>query len=120
MLQSSNVLHVACYLWLVANSMASIVFVAGDPSGDAHAARLIEALKTHDSSLTFTGLGGPAMQQAGVSLLDDLTAAASIGPFDAARHLSRFIRARRLLEAHISSSVRILPSLSILAIITFR
>lgn len=41
------------------------------------------------------------MQQAGMLLLDDLTQTASIGPFDAARHLGRFIRARRLLEDHL-------------------
>ncbi len=83
--------------------MPSVCFVAGDPSGDHHAARLIEALKTQDPSLTFAGLGGPAMQHAGVSLLDDLTQSAAIGPFDAARHLSRFTRAKRLLEAHLQS-----------------
>jgi len=83
--------------------MASLVFVAGDPSGDAHAARLIEALKARQPSLTFSGLGGAAMQQVGVSLLDDLTQTAAIGPFDAAKHLKRLARAKRLLEAHLKS-----------------
>ena len=91
---------VACRLLRVAN-MASICLVAGDPSGDAHAARLIDVLKTRDPSLTFSGLGGPAMRQTGVSLLDDLTTTAAIGPFDAARHLARFRRAKRLLEEHL-------------------
>ena len=77
--------------------MPSICLVAGDPSGDAHAARLIEALKVRDPSLTFTGLGGPAMQRAGVSLLQDLTTTATIGPFDASRHLAAFLRAKRRL-----------------------
>ena len=81
--------------------MPSIVFSAGDPSGDAHAAHLIEALKARDPSLTFGGLGGPAMQQAGMTLLDDLTQAAAIGPFDATRHLSRLRRAKRLLDDHL-------------------
>jgi lipid-A-disaccharide synthase len=81
--------------------MPSICFVAGDPSGDAHAARLIEALKSRVPSLTFSALGGPAMQRAGASLLDDLTATAAIGPFDAARHLAKFRNAKRLLEEHL-------------------
>jgi len=81
--------------------MASICFVAGDPSGDAHAARLVEVLNAKRPDLTYTGLGGPAMRQAGVALLDELTSAASIGPFDAARHLARFSRARRRLDAHL-------------------
>jgi len=83
--------------------MPSIVFVAGDPSGDAHAARLIETLKRRDPTLTFSGLGGPATQGAGCSLLDNLTAAAAIGPFDAARHLGRFTRAKRLLDEHLTA-----------------
>ena len=92
--------------------MASICFVAGDPSGDAHAARLIDTLKTHPPGptgtsagaggpWTFTGLGGPAMQRAGAVLLDDLTKASAIGPFDAFRYLGRFTRARRLLNDHL-------------------
>jgi len=83
--------------------MASILFSAGDPSGDAHAARLIEALHAKDASLSFAGLGGPVMQRAGMTLLDDLTQAASIGPFDAARHAARFLRAKRLFEAHLTT-----------------
>ncbi len=83
--------------------MPAITFVAGDPSGDAHAARLIEALTRRNPALTFSGLGGPAMQRAGCSLLDDLTAAAAIGPFDAARHLGRFTRAKRLLDDHLTA-----------------
>ena len=77
--------------------MASLCLVAGDPSGDAHAASLVDALRRLDASLTFAGLGGPRMRQAGVELLDDLTHTAAIGPFDAARHLGHFARARRRL-----------------------
>lgn len=81
--------------------MPSIFFSAGDPSGDQHAARLIEALKARDPTLRFSGLGGPAMQRAGCSLLEDLTATAAIGPFDAARHLMKFLRAKRVLDGHL-------------------
>lgn len=81
--------------------MSSICFIAGDPSGDFHAARLIETLTRHQPSLVCTALGGTAMQKAGAELLDELTTAASIGPFDAARHLGHFIRAKRLLENHL-------------------
>ncbi|MBI3997117.1 MAG: lipid-A-disaccharide synthase [Candidatus Omnitrophica bacterium] len=91
--------------------MASIVLVAGDPSGDAHAAHLVTALKARDASLTFTALGGPALQRAGVTLLDDLTTTATIGPFDAAKHLARFRRAAQRLEAHLQSAR---PTLAIL------
>jgi len=81
--------------------MPHVCFSAGDPSGDQHAAWLIEALKARDPTLRFSGLGGPAMQRAGCALLADLTATAAIGPFDAARHLTKFLRAKRLLDEHL-------------------
>ncbi len=91
--------------------MASICFVAGDPSGDAHAARLVETLRGLSPSVTFSGLGGPAMRRAGVRLLADLTTTAAIGPFDASRHLGTFFRVTRRLEAHLQ---RERPDLAIL------
>ena len=84
--------------------MPSICFVAGDPSGDAHAARLVDTLKAQRPELAFTGLGGPSMERAGVTLLDDLTKAAAIGPFDAARHLGRFFRAKQLLQRQFATT----------------
>ncbi len=81
--------------------MPRIILVAGDPSGDQHAARLVAALTTNVPGVECVGLGGPAMRQAGVVLLDDLTTAATIGPFDAAKHLGRFVRARRRLRAEL-------------------
>jgi len=83
--------------------MSSICLVAGDPSGDAHAARLIETLKAKQPGLRVSALGGSAMQRAGAVLLDDLTQASAIGPFDAAKHIARFVRAKRLLDAHLRS-----------------
>ena len=91
--------------------MPLLCFVAGDPSGDAHAARLIEALRTRDPTVTATGLGGPAMARAGATLLADLTDAAAIGPFDALRHLGALRRAKRLLEDHLRAQR---PDLAIL------
>jgi len=43
------------------------------------------------------------MQEAGMELLDTLTHTASIGPFDALRHLCRFARARDLLQHHVQT-----------------
>ena len=83
--------------------MPRVCLVAGDPSGDAHAALLVEELKRLDPSLAFTGLGGPRMRDAGVDVLHDLTRTASIGPFDAAKHLGRFAQAKRIFAAHLAS-----------------
>ncbi len=75
--------------------MAHLALVAGDPSGDQHAAALVAALSRLDPSLTFAGLGGPQMREAGVEILEDLTQTAAIGPFDAAKHVRRFAKARQ-------------------------
>ena len=83
--------------------MPSICLVAGDPSGDAHAAHLVRALVRLRPDLRCTGLGGPAMRAAGVALLDELTRTAAIGPFDAARHLRHFLHARHTLEGHLAA-----------------
>ncbi len=83
--------------------MSSIGLVAGDPSGDVHAAHLVRALLRLDPTLRVTGLGGPAMRDAGVGLLDDLTRAAAIGPFDAARHLRQFLHARRRFNDYLAA-----------------
>ena len=45
----------------------------GEPSGDLHAANLIERIKTLDSEASFVGFGGPKMQAAGCETLYDLT-----------------------------------------------
>ena len=81
--------------------MASICLVAGDPSGDAHAAHLVRALRQRDPTLTCAALGGQHLADAGAELLDELTRAAAIGPFDAARHLTRLVQARTRLARHL-------------------
>jgi len=48
-------------------------FSAGEPSGDVHAAALIETIKKHALDTEFVGLGGPKMEQAGCRLLADMT-----------------------------------------------
>jgi lipid-A-disaccharide synthase len=51
------------------------------------------------------------MRAAGAQLLDELTRAAAIGPFDAARHLGTLRRARGRLEAHLRAEC---PDLAVL------
>lgn len=48
---------------------ASVMVIAGELSGDMHAARLIEALSRQRPDLRFFGIGGDEMQAAGVELL---------------------------------------------------
>ncbi len=57
----------------------SIFISAGEASGDAHAARMIEELKKLDDELTFVGMGGENMRRAGVNILTDINKMAVVG-----------------------------------------
>jgi lipid-A-disaccharide synthase len=68
--------------------------IAGERSGDLHAANLIKALKREDSQATFRAWGGDAMQKAGAELVRHYRELAFMGfweVFKNLRTLSRFI-----------------------------
>ena len=65
---------------MTSNTINKTVFVsAGEASGDAHAARMIKELKKLDNHLTFVGMGGEKMRQAGVTILTDINKMAVVG-----------------------------------------
>jgi len=53
--------------------------IAGEHSGDEHAARLIRSLRSSQPGLRIAALGGPEMSEAGAQLLHDLTASSVVG-----------------------------------------
>ncbi len=57
----------------------NIVIVAGEASGDAHAARLVEELKKIDGSISFRGMGGNQLRKAGVDVFIDMTKLSVMG-----------------------------------------
>ncbi len=67
-----------------------IVIVAGEDSGDLHAALLVEALKDLNPELTFSGLGGPKMRAAGVELYTDFTKMAVVGYWEVLKNYGKF------------------------------
>jgi len=69
-------------------------FSAGEPSGDIHAAALIETIKKHAPDTEFVGLGGPKMEQAGCRLIADMTQFAVMWLWHAVKQYFRF---RKLL-----------------------
>lgn len=56
-----------------------LFFSVGEPSGDQHAAALINELRAREPSLRVSGFGGPQMQQAGQEQLHPLTNLAVMG-----------------------------------------
>ena len=81
------------------------MIVAGEPSGDAHGASLVNALRATDSNLTFFGATGPLMRAAGVETTVNSDDLAIMGIVEVGRVFPRFIKAfRKLRDAAIQKS----------------
>ena len=50
------------------NTSPNIMIIAGEVSGDMHAAQLVNAVKQHLPDATFFGIGGDEMKDAGVEV----------------------------------------------------
>lgn len=77
---------------------------AGEPSGDAHAADVVRALKDAGPHFDVAGMGGPSLRAAGARIVEPSDRLAAMGVFEAAtalpRHLMAFARVRRFLVQH--------------------
>jgi lipid-A-disaccharide synthase len=76
-----------------------LMIVAGEPSGDAHAASLVKALRQTDHEIEFFGATGPLMRAEGVETTVNSDSLAIMGIVEVARVLPRFVRAFRTLKA---------------------
>ncbi|HEY9147989.1 MAG TPA: lipid-A-disaccharide synthase, partial [Gammaproteobacteria bacterium] len=61
------------------NTPKQVLIVAGEASGDHHAARLVEELHQRDPDVHFAGIGGERMRHAGVEILVDSADMAVVG-----------------------------------------
>ena len=75
-----------------------LMIVAGEPSGDAHAAALVSALRANDLEFEFFGATGPLMRAAGVETIVNSDDLAIMGIVEVGSVLPRFIRAFRKLR----------------------
>lgn len=78
----------------VTQPVLTIMMVAGEASGDAHGAELIQALKEQHPQLRVIGVGGPRMASAGQQQLFDMTAHAVLGFTEVLRQILKFRRFR--------------------------
>ncbi len=70
-----------------------LFFVAGEASGDIHAARVIEALRNLRPGIEILAYGGPRMKEAGANLLLPLAERAVTGFVEVLGHLNFFRQA---------------------------
>ncbi|MBI3602132.1 MAG: lipid-A-disaccharide synthase [Candidatus Omnitrophica bacterium] len=66
-----------------------LIIIAGEASGDTRAGKLVNAIKALSSEITFSGVGGDCMQEAGVELFDNITSLAVIGIAEVLKNLGR-------------------------------
>lgn len=58
------------------------MIVAGEPSGEAHAAKLVSQLKDTEYQFEFFGMGGNLMKKEGVALIEDIKNISVMGLFE--------------------------------------
>ncbi len=74
------------------NGRPDLLIIAGEHSGDEHAAQLVADLRLKHPTLNIACLGGVKLQAAGAQLLYDLTAVSIVGFVEVVRHY-RFFKA---------------------------
>ncbi|MSU46737.1 MAG: lipid-A-disaccharide synthase [Lacunisphaera sp.] len=67
-----------------------LLIVAGEHSGDEHAAKVVRELLAKNPRLKICALGGPELAAAGAQLLHDLTATSVVGLVEILKHYSFF------------------------------
>jgi lipid-A-disaccharide synthase len=67
-----------------------ILIVAGEASGDLHAANLVRSIKEIYPKINFFGLGGKKLESEGVDLYHDLASLAVVGFFEVLKNLQNF------------------------------
>lgn len=77
------------------------MIVAGEPSGDLHASHVVQALKAKCSEVSFYGMGGDMMEEAGVSLDIHIRDSAVMGFAEAFAVLPKFLKKQALLKKRI-------------------
>ena len=66
--------------------MKKILIIAGEASSDMHASNLVKDIKQLQPDISFFGLGGNNMQNAGVDILENIVKIAFIGPGGLVKH----------------------------------
>jgi lipid-A-disaccharide synthase len=86
--------------------VTTIFIVATETSGDIHGGNLARQLKAIDPTIRLVGVGGGHMREAGVEILIDPTAHATVGVFEAVRHINRYAKIYRCSRARCAPGCR--------------
>ncbi|MDP3561182.1 MAG: lipid-A-disaccharide synthase [Legionellaceae bacterium] len=78
-----------------------IVIVAGEESGDVHAAAFIRELKQRNSNINFSGIGGQHMKDAGADIICNLACFGTTGISEVIRNARVLYRAFQDIKVHL-------------------
>lgn len=84
-------------------STKHIFLIAGEPSGDEHGAKLINAIKQHHSNVRFSGMGGEHMHQAGMDIIVDSSDMAVVGFYEILKIIKKIRHAFKVVKQHIAT-----------------
>ncbi|MDD9304920.1 MAG: lipid-A-disaccharide synthase [Desulfobacter sp.] len=80
-----------------------IMILTGEPSGDFHAAFLIQALNQIDPNLRISGIGGPGMKKQGAKLFFPIERLSAMGLVQVIKQLGTIKEAFRTVRARLTS-----------------
>ena len=96
----------------VSTTPKSILVVAGETSGEEHAAEVVRALRElRPGGFQWFGSGGPRMDEQGVELMTRIDSLAAIGPVAACSNLLDYLRLFRRIQKRVRQSP---PALAVL------
>ncbi|MCJ7830557.1 MAG: lipid-A-disaccharide synthase, partial [Desulfobacterales bacterium] len=79
-----------------------VMIIAGEASGDLHGAHLVRAMRERSNGLFFCGIGGRALREAGVRIVQDAASLSVVGITEVLGKLPHLVRgvtaAKRLLK----------------------
>lgn len=81
-----------------------VMIVAGEASGDLHGSNLVKEALRLDPTLSFFGIGGPHMREAGVETLVDSSEMAVVGLVEVLAHFGVIYRAYATLKRAITNN----------------
>jgi len=76
----------------------NVMILAGEASGDLHGARLVAEMRKRHPGLSFCGIGGAALKEAGVRILVDASQIAVVGVTEVFAKLGRLLAAMALAK----------------------
>ncbi len=83
---------------------AHVMILAGEASGDAHAAEFVEQLRQLQPDIRLSGMGSREMQRAGVDVFFDSSIIAVVGLVEVLRHWSDIKRAMAIVKQRLEQT----------------